>query len=146
MDAVCFLIAALAAIAVAIPFQLAARRVRPAGERMVEEARQAGRMARGVLVQSTFLRGDVRDSRRRNRQNQWMAVYRYEVDGVPYTYRELTASEPVEELRLYYPAGRPEAALSQGRAPGRFGGAYVLRVLLPIAVWAAVYWLLQRVW
>ena len=146
MEPIRFLIAAIVAVAEAIPLLLATRRVRPAGERMVEEARRAGRTAQAVLVKSTYLRGDVRDPRGKNRRDQWMAVYAYEVDGVSYTYRETTFNEPVPALTLYYPAGRPGTALSRAAGPSRFGGGYLLRVLAPLAVWALVYWILQFVW
>lgn len=146
MDLVYFLISAVVALALGIPFLLLTRRTRPAGEQVVAEARRAGRVVRGVLEKSTFLRADMSDDSRDNRRDQWIAVYGYVVNGVHYTYRETVFNDPVPELTLYYPAGRPGAAISQGAAAARFGGGYLLRALVPLVIWAAVYWILREVW
>ena len=78
----------------------------------------------------------------RLRQNRWRVCYDYEVDGVAYSYKCTLGAPVPERVSLYYPEGRPDRAEIWGAVQRRRGPAYTLRALVPVAVWAAVYWLL----
>mgnify|MGYP000018258242 FL=1 len=142
MDLVRMLIAAAAALVIGIPFLLATRRVRPAGEKMAREAWRQGRVAEGVLADKVYLPPDMGAQNSRLRQNRWRVRYDYEVDGVAYSYKCTLGAPVPERVSLYYPEGRPDRAEIWGAVQRRRGPAYTLRALVPVAVWAAVYWLL----
>ncbi len=121
------------------------RRTRSKGVRIVEDARREGRVARGSLEKSTYIPGYPEERTRRNRTDRWKVTYVYTVDGQEYRYRGMVSSEPVPELLLYYPKGRPGAALTEGRAPARRGAAFYLWALSPFYMWLLLYYLLGLV-
>lgn len=145
MDPIRMLIAAVPAVLAALAIQLLLRPARPAGVRMVEEARRAGRTARGTLVKRTYLRPYGEDETARNREGRLALVYAYEVDGREYLFRMTVEGSAPETLTLYYPKGRPGDAIPEMAAAHRPGAGYMLRVLLPVALWALFYHLLGAV-
>ena len=118
------------------------RRVRTKGTRIVEEARSAGRVVQGRLENSTYLPGYPEERTRRNRMDRWKVVYVYTVDGREYQYRGVVTSRPKPEILLYYPEGRPNDALTEGRAPTGRGAAFYLWALSPFYMWLLLYYLL----
>lgn len=140
-----FALAALVACLFTVFFQLVMWNVRPKGVQLVERAKAAGTYAVGVLVRSTFLRGDVQDNRRSNRRDAWLALYEYEVNGRRYSYRETVFNSPVEHICIYYEKGRPGRGFTEGRSVSMFGGKYLFRVLFPLLVFAAAYWFFSQV-
>lgn len=59
MDLLRMAIAAVVAIVVGIPFVLATRHMRPAGEKEWQDAAQAGRVTTGTLTDKVFLPPDM---------------------------------------------------------------------------------------
>lgn len=145
MDPIRMLMAAVPAVLAALVMQLLLRPARPAGIRMVEEARRAGRTARGTLVKSTYLRPYGDDEIARNREGRLALVYAYEVNGREYRFRMTVEGSAPETLTFYYPKGRPGDALPEMAAAYRPGVGYMLRVLLPVVLWALFYYLLGAV-
>lgn len=137
------LYALIAALAVSLPVALAVthRGLTTAGERIVREARRAGRTATATLQSSRFLLGDPTKDLRRRRNSYWVS-YQYQVDGVDYVYRARTLSDPPQTITLYYPEGHPDQAVPESdRTPGK---AYSFWTFLPLILWAAFYYLLSR--
>ena len=118
---------------------------RPAGVKLVESARRAGRVVQGTLVRKPYLRPMGEETNAIHREGRWELTYGYEVGGRQYHYRVKIQGEPAETLPLYYPAGKPAQAISELEAPSRAGGAHLLALLLPVLLWAVFYQLLQRV-
>ena len=145
MDPIRFFLSALAAIAVGIPFAIATRAVRPAGENLAEEAIRHGRVVSATLVKSAFLPPDMSSQHSQQRQVRWLCQYRYTVGGKDYTYRCTLTQKGPAQMELCYPAGKPDKAMLPGSMKRKRGGAYVMRALVPIVVWAAVYWALPVV-
>ena len=142
MDLIRMAVAAAAALVVGIPFLLATRQIRPAGEEMVRRAKRAGRVTEGALTDKVFLPPDMSAPESRLREVRWRARYEYEVDGVAYSYH-CTILPPVpDRVTLYYPEGRPDQAQIESAAQRQRGAAYTLRALVPVGVWVVVYWLL----
>lgn len=117
---------------------------RPAGVKLVEKAKRAGRVAEGILVKKTYLQ-PIADQLAYHREGRWALTYEYQVGGRSYRYHVKIEGEPTETLPLYYPAGKPGRAISELEAPSRAGGAHLLVILLPVLLWAVFYQLLQRV-
>lgn len=145
MDLLRMAIAAVAAVVIGIPFILATRHMRPAGEKIWKDAARAGRVTTGTLVKKVFLPPDMSSPDSRMREVQWKARYDYTVDGVQYAYY-CTLYPPVpERVDLYYPEGRPDRAALQSALVRKRGPAYTLWALVPVIIWVLVYWMLPVV-
>ena len=145
MDPIRFFLSALAAIVVGIPFAIVARAVRPAGENLAEDAVRHGRVVTATLVKSAFLPPDMSSQYSRQRQVRWLCQYRYSIGGKDYTYRCTLGQQGPDQIELCYPAGKPDKAMLSSSMKRKRGGAYVMRVLAPVIVWAIVYWSLPLV-
>lgn len=140
MEAGKLILSALVAMAVTLPFtvyMLKTGKIRPRGERIVEEAKAAGRIVQAVLEKSRWSRGDPGSQNAAERGERWFVTYRYEIGGRGYRFSARVGQQPPEMLELYYPARHPERAIPEGyRSPG---GKYMMLVLLPVIVWVIVY-------
>ena len=142
MDLLRMAIAAVVAIVVGIPFILATRHMRPAGEKEWQDAARAGRVTMGTLAGKTFLPPDMTSSHSAMRQARWKVRYDYTVDGVQYAYF-CTLKAPVpERVDLYYPEGRPDRATLRSAMVRKRGPAYTFWFFVPVAIWMVVYWML----
>lgn len=142
MDLFRMAIAAVVAIVVGIPFILATRHMRPAGEKEWKDAARAGRVTTGTLTDKVFLPPDMSSQYSKMREVRWKVRYDYAVDGVQYAYF-CTMKAPVpEQVDLYYPEDRPDRAALQSAMTRKRGRAYTLWALVPVAIWVAVYWML----
>ena len=142
MDLLRMAIAAVVAIVVGIPFVLATRHMRPAGEKEWQDAARAGRVTTGTLTDKVFLPPDMSSQYSKMREVRWKARYDYTVDGVQYAYF-CTLKAPVpEQVDLYYPEGRPDRAALRSTMVRKRGPAYTLWALVPVAIWMVVYWML----
>ena len=145
MDLLRMAIAAVVAIVVGIPFILATRHMRPAGEKEWQDAARAGRVTMGTLAGKTFLPPDMTSSHSAMRQARWKVRYDYTVDGVQYAYF-CTLKAPVpERVDLYYPEGRPDRAALRSAMVRKRGPAYTFWFFVPVAIWMVVYWMLPIV-
>ena len=86
MDLLRMAIAAVVAIVVGIPFVLATRHMRPAGEKEWQDAARAGRVTTGTLADKVFLPPDMSSQYSKMREVRGKARYDYPVDGVQYAY------------------------------------------------------------
>lgn len=131
----------IAALVVSVPIVSIGRRsgIEPEGQRIVREAKKAGRVACGTL-QSSFRSPGTGSKDRRERRDLYWLTYSYTVDGVSYTYRteaEITGETPPETLSLYYPEGRPDKAVPAGS--NKKGVGFSLWILLPFVLWFLFY-------
>lgn len=115
-------------------------RVRPKGYEMMEQARRDNTHAIGTLEKKVFMRGDVSDSRLANRKNQWAAIYRYEVGGKTYHYRELVTEEPRESVTIFYCRGNPGCGFTSTSYQNVRGGQYTGVVLGMLVLCGVLYW------
>ena len=83
-------------------------------DKIVREAKEAGRVVTATLESSRFLVGDPTAKEWRQRRNKYRVRYKYEVDGRQYTYRRTIMNEPPETLTLYYPENKPQKAIVEG--------------------------------
>lgn len=145
MDPIRFFLSALAAIVVGVPFAIATRAVRPAGEELAEDAIRHGRVVSATLVKSAFLPPDMSSQYSQQRQVRWLCQYRYSIAGKDYTYRCTLGQKAPDQIELCYPVGKPDKAMLSSSMKRKRGGAYVVRVLVPVVIWAIVYWTLPLV-
>ena len=145
MDPIRFFLSALVAIAVGVPFTIATRAVRPSGEKLAEDAMRHGRVVSATLVKSAFLAPDISSKYRQQRQVRWLCQYRYSIGGKDYTYQCTLGQQGPVQVDLCYPAGKPGNAMLPSAMNRKRGGAYIMRALIPVVVWAVVYWMLPLV-
>lgn len=145
MDPIRFFLSALVAIAVGVPFTIATRAVRPSGEKLAEDAMRHGRVVSATLVKSAFLAPDMSSKYRQQRQVRWLCQYHYSIGGKDYIYRCILGQQGPAHVKLCYPAGKPSKAIPPSAMQRKRGGAYVMRALAPVIVWAVVYWTLPLV-
>lgn len=138
------LISAVIAIVCTMPLMMSGAKkgaYRSKNEILIEEAGRAGRVAVGTLVATRFLPGEPGHKNPLDREDRWLGTYSYEVHGKTYTCGVSTAGDLPETLTVYYPEGEPNKGITEMNAsldvkPALFG-------LIPVLVWAAVYWLLS---
>ena len=144
MDLTRLFLSAVPAVVITLVLQSIFGFSRPAGVKLVEKAKRAGRVAEGVLVKKTYLQ-PIADQLAYHREGRWALTYEYQVGGRSYRYHVKIEGEPAETLPLYYPAGKPGRAISELEAPSRAGCAHWLVILLPVLLWAIFYQLLAHV-
>lgn len=142
MDLLRMAIAAVVAIVVGIPFVLATRHMRPAGEKEWQDAAQAGRVTTGTLTDKVFLPPDMSSQYSKMREVRWKARYDYTVDGVQYAYFCVLKAPVPEQVDLYYSEGRPDRAALRSAMVRKRGPAYTFWFFVPVAIWMVVYWML----
>lgn len=137
-----FFASAILAVVLSIPLTMLFSRMglKPAGRRLVEEARRAGRVVQGTLTKSTFIAGTPGASSARHRNDAWLVTYTYTVQGQTCVFRGRMYSQPPQQIALYYDAGKPHKAVPEGLdSPG---GGYALAVVLPLILWVVLFRLL----
>lgn len=140
MDMTRLFLSAAAAVVLTVPLLSVLRRNGILGrknERIIAEARTAGRVATAQLVNAVWSRGEPGAKTAYDRAELWRGTYRYEVDGKQYTFRTQGEDRPPETLELFYPAGRPGRATCEGRED--HSGLNIFAALLPVLVWAFFY-------
>jgi hypothetical protein len=145
MDLFRMAIAAVVAIVVGIPFILATRHMRHAGEKEWQDAARAGRVTTGKLKDKVFLPPDMSSPHSKMRKIRWKAKYEYDVDGGQYAYFCIVKAPVPERVDLYYPEGRPDRAALRSAMVRKRGPAYTLWALFPVAIWIVVYWVLPTI-
>ena len=142
MNEQAFFLSLIAALVVSLPIISIGRKkgMEPEGQRIVREARKAGRVVQATLEKSRYVPGAGGAPDPRQREDRYWLTYRYTVDGVSYTWRTqavVHADAPPETLTLYYPAGRPDKAVPAGSS--RQGVGFGLRILLPFILFFVFY-------
>lgn len=131
-----------------IVFVPATRKIQRKGTRMVEEARQAGRVAQGVLVSSKQYVAKAVMGEDRRRMDSWGVIYEYQVNGQTYRFRgnlHIPLGTPPDTIPLYY-----EDAAPQDAAPEEYGRyaqddvSFHVLWLLPFAIFFFFYFLIFR--
>lgn len=138
------IISAVLAIVCTAPLMLSGARkgaYRTQNEILIEEATRAGRVAVGILVATRFLPGDPSHKNPLDRDDRWLGTYSYEVNGKTYTCGVSTADNLPKTLTVYYPEGKPNKGVTEMNAS--VSGKSALFALIPVFVWAALYWLLS---
>ncbi|MBE6658117.1 MAG: hypothetical protein E7604_06710 [Ruminococcaceae bacterium] len=137
------LISAVIAVVCTCPYLVSAAKrgaYRGNNEIIIEEAKRAGRVAVGTLVGTRYLPGEPGHKNPLDRDSRWLGTYTYEVNGKTYTLGVSTTDTLPETLTVYYPEGRPNKGITEMNASAN--GKQALIALIPVFVWAAVYWLL----
>ena len=138
------LISAVIAIVCTMPLMLSGARkgaYRTRNEILIEDAKRAGRVAEGTLVATRFLPGDPGHKNPLDRDDRWLGTYSYEVNGKTYTCGVSTTGDLPETLTVYYSKGKPNKGVTVMNESVR--GTSALFAMIPVFVWAAVYWLLS---
>jgi len=143
MDLQKLILSAVAAVLLGIPFHLLLQKTgknRTKGERIIAEAKRAGRIVSATLVSSKRSKYMPENGNSyQERQSLWHVTYEYTVNARIYRYRtQIDGNDtPPPTLALYYPKGRPDKALPEGGH--RYDGRDISIVLFPVLLWAFFY-------
>ena len=106
-------------------------------DKIVREAKEAGRVVLANLTHSRFLVGDPSAKEWRERHHKYRVHYEYEVGGKKYSYCRTFMSEPPETLTLYYPENKPQKAIAEGEyLPGT---KYIAICSIPLVMAVILY-------
>ena len=109
------------------------------GQRIVEEAKKAGRVAEGRLVNAKRSAYAPERGSHAARRRVWFVEYEYEVGRRTYRYRtQLTDDvDPPKVLRLYYLKGKPEKVVLENEE--LYSGRDMTIILSPVIIWLVLY-------
>ena len=111
------------------------------GERIVESAKRNGRVACGRLISQRHARRFELHKKYAGHAGYWIVDYEYMVGRRTYHYitRLADGGDVPQELMLYYPAGKPEKAISEYMEI--YDARDVGFVWLPAIIWVVIYFL-----